>query len=107
MKKVMILSAAVALILCLGMPQLSQASKSQNDVALVQYENVKYTEITTDQVPEAVSKAVAKDYAGFKTDQAFKGDDGTYKLAISKGTDKLVLFYSANGELIKSEKANP
>jgi hypothetical protein len=105
MKKVMILSA-VALAFCLAMPQVSHATNVQNDVAVIQNKDVKYTEITVDQVPEAVSKAVAKDYAGFKTDNVFKGDDGTYKLAVSKSENKMVLFYSEDGKLVKSEKAN-
>ena len=105
MKKVMILSA-VALTFCLAMPQLSHAVKSQNDVAVIQAQTVKYTKIATDQVPEAISSAFAKDYAGFKTDQAFKGDDGTYKLAVSKSDKKMVLFFSEDGKLLKSEKAN-
>lgn len=105
MKKVMILSA-VALALCLAMPQVSQATNVQNDVAVIQNKEAKYTEITVDQVPEAVSKAVAKDYAGFKTDNVFKGDDGTYKLAVSKSEHKMVLFFSEDGKLIKSEKAS-
>ena len=49
--------------------------------------------------------ALAKDYAGFETDKAFRGDDGTYKVNVSKGDDKLVLFYSSKGALIKSGKA--
>jgi hypothetical protein len=101
----MILPAA-ALAICLALPQISQATNVQNDVAVTQQKEVKYTEITADQIPEAVSTTLAKDYNGFKTDNVFLGDDGTYKLVVSKGTDKSVLFFSGKGELIKAEKAS-
>ncbi len=104
MKKVMILSA-VALTVCMAMPQLSQATNVPNDLALIQNKDVKYTEITADQIPEAVSKTFAKDYVGFKTDNAYKGDDGTYKLVVSKLENKMDLLFSEDGKLIKSEKA--
>ena len=104
MKKIMILPV-IALTFGLAMPQLSQATNVQNEFAVTQEKDVKYTEITEDQVPEAVSKALEKDYAGHKIDKAFKGDDGTYKLAVSKSEHKMVLFFSEDGKLIKSKKA--
>lgn len=103
MKKVMILPAA-ALTICLALPQVSQSAKVQNDVATTQQKEVKYAEITVDQIPEAVNKTLAKDHAGFKTDKVFKGDDGTYKLEVSKGDYKSVLFFNEQGQLLKSEK---
>ena len=104
MKKVMILSV-VALTLSLGMPQLLQATNVKSDASVTQQKDVKYAEITVDQIPEAVSKALEKDYVGYKTDRVFLGDDGTYKLEISKGDNKSVLFFTDKGELLKSEKA--
>lgn len=103
MKKVMILPAA-ALTICLALPQVSHSAKIQNDVAMTEQKEVKYTEITVDQIPEAVNKALAKNHAGFKTDKVFKGDDGTHKLVVSKGEMKHVLFFNDKGELLKSEK---
>lgn len=100
----MILSA-IALTFCMAMPQLSQATNVPNDLALIQNKDVKYTEITVDQIPEAVSKTVAKDFAGFKTDKAYKGEDGTFKLAVSKLENKMDLLFSADGKLLKNEKA--
>ena len=104
MKRIMMLPA-VALTICLALPQFSQATTVKNEVVAVEEKDVKYTEITVDQLPQAVSDAIAKDFVGFKTDKALKGDDGSFKVKVSKGDDKSVLFYSANGELVKSEKA--
>jgi ribosomal protein S6E (S10) len=89
----------------LALPQFSQATTVKNEVVAVEEKDKKYTEITADQLPQAVSNAIAKDYVGFKVEKAFKGDDGSFKVKVSQGEDKSVLFYSANGELVKSEKA--
>ena len=96
---------AVVLTICLALPQFSQATIRTNEVAQAQQKAVKYTEITSTQLPKAVSDALAKDYAGFKTDKAYKGVNGSFKVAVSKDTNKMVLYFSANGELIKSEKS--
>ena len=104
MKRIMIFPAVV-LTICLALPQFSQATIRTNEVAQAQQKAVKYTEITSTQLPKAVSDALAKDYAGYKTDKTSKGDDGSFKVAVSKGTDKSMLFYSADGKLIKSKKA--
>lgn len=101
----MMMLPAAALLICLALPQFSQATTVQNEVTAVEEKDVKYTEITVDELPQAVSDAIAKDYVGFKTDKALKGDDGSFKVKVSQGEDKSVLFYSANGELVKSEKA--
>jgi len=96
---------AVVLTICLALPQFSQATNRNNEVVVAQQVGVKYTEITSDQLPKEVSDALAKDYAGFKTDKAYKGDDGSFKVAVSKDTNKMVLYYSANGQLNKTEKS--
>jgi len=105
MKRIMILPAAV-LTICMALPQFSQATILPTEVVATQQMDIKYTEITADKLPQAVSQALEKDYAGFKTDKVYQGDDGTFKVKVSKGEDKSVLFYNGNGELTKSEKAS-
>ena len=104
MKRMMMLPVA-ALIICMALPQFSQATTVKTEVAAFQEKEVKYTEIEVDKLPQEVSKALAKDYVGFTTEKAYKGDDGSFKLKVTKGDEKSVLFYSATGEFIKSEKA--
>lgn len=106
MKKVMILSAA-ALAIFLAMPQLAEAKTVQNEITVIQDKAVKYQEITAETLPEAVTKSLTKDYSGFVIDKVFLGDDGTYKVAVSKGDIKNVLFYSNGGEVMKVEKPAP
>ena len=103
MKKVMILTAAV-MALSYATPQVANAMKVQNEIEFVQEKEVKYQEIKVEEIPEAVSQSIAGAYAGYKIDKAFLGDDGNYKVKVSMGDLKYVLFYTAKGELIKLEE---
>ena len=99
----MILSAA-ALMLSLAMPQFAEAMNVQNESTMIQVLEVQYQEIKVAALPQAVSAAITKDYAGYKTDKAFLGNDGNYKVAVSKGEVKEVLFFDAKGVFVKAEK---
>ena len=103
MKKVMILSAAI-LALSYATPQVANAMKAQNDIAINQQKEVKYTEVKVEELPEAVSKSILATYPGYKVDKAFLGDDASYKVNVSMGDIKQVLFYNVKGELIKIEE---
>ena len=106
MKKVMILSAA-ALMLSLAMPQFTEAKNVKNENTMMLLQAVEYREITAADLPEAVSASIKKDYTGYTTDKAFLGNDGTYKVAVSKEAEKKVLFFDAQGMFVKAEKAVP
>ncbi|MFA5326733.1 MAG: hypothetical protein WC384_02980 [Prolixibacteraceae bacterium] len=105
MKTIIIVSAAIA-ALSLSTPTNLSAKKvlSDNVVIQLQDKEVKYQEITVDEVPKAISETLSKTYSGYKTDGAFKGDDGSFKLNISKDESKLVLYFDDLGKLIKAEK---
>ena len=100
MKKLMILSAA-AMAIFFAMPQLAEATTTQNNITLTQEKAVKYTEIPAANLPAPVTAALAKDYAGYAIDMVFLGDDGTFKVAASKDAVKTVLRFTSKGELIK------
>lgn len=104
MKKVMILSAAI-FALSYATPQVANAMKAQNDISFTQEKEVKYTEVKVEEIPESVSKAITAAYAGYTIDKALLGDDGTYKVKVIKGDIKQVLFYTASGDLIKTEES--
>lgn len=104
MKKLMILTAAV-LALGFATPQITNAMKAQNEIAVIQDKVVvKYQEIKVAEIPVTVSKAITAAYAGYTVDKAFLGDDGSYKANISMGDLKYVVFYTAKGEPIKVEE---
>ena len=104
MKKVMILSAA-ALMLSLAMPQFVAATNVQNESTMNQALEVQYQEITVADLPAAVSASIKKDYAGYKTDKVFLGNDGNYKVAVSKAEVKSDLIFDAKGVFVKAEKS--
>ncbi len=98
MKKLMILSAA-AMAIFFAMPQFAEATTIQNNITVTQA--VKYTEITAATLPEAVSAAFAKDYAGYAIDKIFQGDNDTYKLVVRKDGVSSELIFTSKGELVK------
>jgi len=100
MKKLMILSAA-AMAIFFAMPQFAEASTSQNNITVTQEKAVKYQEITAADLPAAVTATLTKDYAGYAIDKVFLGDDGTFKVAVSKEAVKTILLFNNKGELIK------
>ena len=110
MKKVMILSA-LAVILGLSAPQVLNASpamsRTSNGTVTMQTQTVKYQPIMVSSLPKAVFSAFQKSYPGYTISKAYKGSDGTYKLAVSKqGGNTEMLYYKSNGEFIKAEKPN-
>jgi len=100
MKKLMILSAA-AMAIFFAMPQFAEATTIQNDVTVSQEKAVKYSEITAADLPAAVTASLTKDYAGYAIDKVFLGDNGTFKVNVSKEAVKTTLIFSNKGELIK------
>ena len=100
MKKLMILSAA-AMAIFFAMPQFANASTTQNNITVTQEKAVKYQEITAADLPAAVTATLTKDYAGYAIDKVFLGDDGTYKVTVSKEAVKTILLLNSKGELIK------
>jgi hypothetical protein len=102
MKKVIILTAAV-MAFSFATPQLANAMKIQNQMAVVQDKDDKYKEIKVTELPDAVTKSIANAYTGYKIDQAWKTEDNAYKVKVAMGDLKYQLFYDAKGELIKVE----
>jgi hypothetical protein len=99
--KTIILAAVAATLFSFTMPQESKAATKQNSYAVMPDKDVKYQEIKTSELPEAVTKTLADKYAGYKTEKAFKGDDGTFKVVVSKDEMKQVLFLNEKGEVTK------
>jgi len=100
MKKLIILSAA-AMAIFLAMPQIAEATSTQYNITVTQEKAVKYQEITAATLPAPVTATLTKDYAGYAIDKVFLGDDGTYKVIVSKEAVKTILLFTNKGELIK------
>jgi hypothetical protein len=102
MKTSIIVGAALA-VLSLSAPGIATANKVQTQYVLTEEKEVKFTEIKVDEIPEQITATLKKDYAGYVTDKAFKGDDGTFKIKVSKEALKQVLIFNNKGEVLKVE----
>ncbi|RZJ53172.1 MAG: hypothetical protein EOO44_09395 [Flavobacterium sp.] len=60
-----------------------------------------YTEIGTDTVPVAVTKALETAYPGAKLVKAYINDKKEYKLDISVGDQKATVYSDVNGNWLK------
>lgn len=101
------LSAVVVLLMGFGMVNTVFASEKMQAVEIAQeQEEVTYAKIKTEELPEAVTVALADSaYTDFAISKAFLGTDKSYKVVLSKeGTEALCVFFKADGELIKTEE---
>ncbi len=63
-------------------------------------------EIKKADLPKAITDNIAKDYAGYDIQNAFKmakDNQNTFEVIVTKGADKEKLEYSAAGAFIKKE----
>jgi hypothetical protein len=104
MKKLIVITAAV-MAFSFVTPQVAQAMKVQNQMAVIDDKDDKYKEVKVEELPEAVTKSVANAYTGYKIEKAFRGEDNSYKVKVAMGDLKYKLFYDEQGELIKVEDA--
>lgn len=106
MKKRM-LSVAVVLLMGFGVANTTFASEKMQAVTITQeQEEVTYTEIKAEELPEAVGVTLKEPaYADYTISKAFVGSDESYKVLLSKDdTETIYVFFKANGELIKVEE---
>lgn len=63
------------------------------------------TEIKTSELPKAVTDYIAKNYSGYKTEEAAKITDDTgktsYEAEVKKGKEEMDLIFDANGNFLK------
>ena len=63
------------------------------------------TEVKTADLKKEISDNIAKTYAGYRIDKAFKSDAAgviTFEVSISKGTEKHFLVYDKDGKFVKA-----
>lgn len=99
MKKRMMITAMV-MFLSVGLTTSVFAEKL-SEPAVVLQDEVTYTEITKEELPEAVTAAISETYAGYEIEKAFIGSDGIYKVKLFGGEEKIAVFYNSSGEFVK------
>lgn len=100
MKK-LILSVAMLLGSFVTFAQTDAKTVVQSATEMAKPTQDKFKEVKADEVPEAVSKSLAKAYPEAKVDKAFVNDQKEYKLDIAVGDQKATVFADANGNWIK------
>jgi len=106
MKKTM-LSAALVLVMGFGMANTALASEKAQAMEIAQQQaEVSYAEISSDELPEAITVALTDTaYADYTISKAFLGSDESYKVVLSKDdTEAIAIFFKADGEVIKTEE---
>lgn len=94
MKKLVLMSALV-----LGSFTMATASVlSVNGIDVVLQDN--YTEISLDNLPQAIKDAVEADYAGATIDKAFVNESKVFKLEVSHDGASSTLYANSEGEWI-------
>lgn len=63
-------------------------------------------EVRSSDLPAAITRSLNEKYPGYKTDKAWRGKDGTYKIKVSKGDEAQTLFFDARGESVKMNKSD-
>ena len=61
-------------------------------------------EVKSTDLPAAITRSINEKYPGYKTEKAFRGNDGTYKVKVSKDDEKQTLFFDERGETVKMQK---
>jgi hypothetical protein len=60
-----------------------------------------FTEVAADAVPAAVKSTIEKSFPNTKLEKAYKNAKNEYKLEISSGDKKYVVYTDASGNIIK------
>lgn len=102
----MIITAAVA-IMGISVPTVSVlAANSVKAQTVLQQEEVTYAKVNVEDLPETVSKSITEGYADYTVSKAFKGSDGSYKVKLEKGDEKISVFFNEQGEFLKIEQGD-
>ncbi|RAV27736.1 hypothetical protein [Sinomicrobium soli] len=96
MKKILLASALI-----LGGFAAHAVTTVESNDAVVVINQEEFTEITVDEVPEAVTEALERDFAGATIDKAYTNEAKEYKLEITMGEQTGVLYANENGEWIQ------
>jgi hypothetical protein len=87
------------------LPVLTPEGFGTNKVFLsAQDKEVIYKEIEVGDIPESVNKAFKEYFVDYQINKAYKSDEGSYKLEVSRKDIRYILFYNEKGELIKVEQ---
>jgi len=100
MKRVLIVSAVV--LSSLNISTFVSAGNLVSETILVQ-EDVRYEELKAEELPKMVQTMLAESYSDFAILKSFIGNDGSYKIVLSKPEGNIAVYFNAKGEFVKQE----
>ncbi|MBP4138150.1 hypothetical protein [Flavobacterium geliluteum] len=95
--KNVILSAAIVLG---SLSIYATTDRNDEKVTIVNFQEI-YTEVAVDAVPAVVRTALKTAYPGANLDKAYVNEKKEYKLEISVGDQKAIVYSDANGNWLK------
>lgn len=94
--------SVVVVLSSLSIPTFVSAGNLVSEINLVQ-EDVRYEELKSEELPQMVQTALAESYSDFAILKSFIGNDGSYKIILSKPEGNIAVYFSAKGEFEKQE----
>ncbi|WP_147372161.1 hypothetical protein [Mariniphaga sediminis] len=104
MKKRMVMSIGL-LLMGLGITTTVIAAAPEQPMVVMQ-EEVTFKEIQKEELPETVTAAIQDAYADYTLSKAYVGSDSSYKVELTQGDENIAVFFNANGEFLKVERAD-
>ncbi|KLT69635.1 MULTISPECIES: PepSY-like domain-containing protein [Flavobacterium] len=98
MKNLVVATAIVLGSLTVNAATTPSLENAVNQSVLIQDE---FKEVSADAVPAAVKSTVEKSFPGTKLEKAYVNEKKEYKLEISKGDKKYIIFSDAAGNIVK------
>jgi len=100
MKKIIFL-LTMTLALGLSLPVSINANQIVCEDDKKTAESASFEEIQVADLPATVTDALDKDYAEYKIEKAYRGNDGSYKVSVSKDEEKFDVIVNEEGSLTK------
>ncbi len=86
-------------IICLVFNLPTQAKDFPSKTTI--FQEKQYKKITVSDIPKEVLDKIKKSYGSYSIKEAYKADDGEYKLVLSKDGVDLTATFTQAGDLIK------
>ncbi|MXN93177.1 hypothetical protein GR160_18265 [Flavobacterium sp. Sd200] len=90
---------SLAITLCFG--AICNAESFKNDSIKIIFQEKQYKKIDVSSVDKAALEQIKKNYGTYTIKEAYKADDGEYKLVLNKDGVDLTATFTSAGDLIK------
>ena len=61
-------------------------------------------EIEKNELPEGIHESLYETYPEYEISEVYRGSDGSYKVTLEKGDERIAAFYNAVGEFLRLEE---